>query len=65
MTKYQELSNFPDPAYCYYYSYMCSVCERLFRLIDPDEGYCMGGIVIRLPSSDLFKQLSETEDISD
>jgi hypothetical protein len=26
-------NEYADPSICYYYSYMCTYCERLFRLV--------------------------------
>jgi hypothetical protein len=39
-------NNFPDPSICYYYSYVCSVCERLFLIIDPYKDFTVGGITV-------------------
>jgi hypothetical protein len=35
--------DYADPTICYYYFYLCTNCDRPFRLIDPDNNFRAGG----------------------
>jgi hypothetical protein len=37
--------DYADPSICYYYSYMCAYCEKVFQVVEPDNNFQAGGAV--------------------